>query len=61
MLRLSKERFACNKGTLHVCPFSYLDFIRYSFTALMANQFSNDDPPFQNSEQIQGLEWIDRG
>ena len=30
--------------------YSYLDFIRYSFTALMVNQFQDNDPEFQGSE-----------
>ncbi|GAX75653.1 hypothetical protein CEUSTIGMA_g3097.t1 [Chlamydomonas eustigma] len=29
--------------------YSYLDFIRYSFTALMANQFSGGDPVYQDT------------
>ena len=30
--------------------YSYLDFIRYSFTALMVNQFDDYDPEFQGCE-----------
>jgi len=32
--------------------YSYIDFIRYSFTALMVNQFGGNDPPFQGTTSV---------